>query len=142
MGAKQSRSRISSINSSDESIENNEPPAKRRLPVCMPRDSSRKKDLRHMSEMMGDRSHRSKYIQTNVPNCAKILSGLSKSWIGALQGQSIGLSGIPSMFGRGLPSGVYTSQKQGMDLRSSQFCGRGSGNSLPSPASKSTTSFP
>ncbi|GFT71217.1 hypothetical protein NPIL_544631 [Nephila pilipes] len=38
-GVKQSRSEISSISSSDESIEDNEPPAKRRILVCMPRSS-------------------------------------------------------------------------------------------------------
>ncbi|GFT68079.1 uncharacterized protein NPIL_677001 [Nephila pilipes] len=37
-GVKQSRSRISSISSSDESIEDNEPPAQRRIHVCMPHD--------------------------------------------------------------------------------------------------------
>ncbi|GFT23131.1 hypothetical protein NPIL_74671 [Nephila pilipes] len=37
--------RISSISSSNESIEDNGPPAKRRIPVCMPHDSARKKDM-------------------------------------------------------------------------------------------------
>ncbi|GFU07114.1 uncharacterized protein NPIL_136101 [Nephila pilipes] len=65
-GVKQSRSGISSISSSDESIQNNEPPAKRRIPICMPHDSERKKDVKHMPEVMGDRSQRSEY---RMPNC-------------------------------------------------------------------------
>ncbi|GFT98860.1 hypothetical protein NPIL_434381, partial [Nephila pilipes] len=42
-GLNQLRSRISSIYSY-ESIEDNEPPAKQRIPVCVPYDSARKKD--------------------------------------------------------------------------------------------------
>lgn len=58
-GVKQSQQRIATISSSDESIEDSEPPAKRRIPACMPHDSARKKDVRHMPEMVGDRIHRS-----------------------------------------------------------------------------------
>ncbi|GFT06163.1 uncharacterized protein NPIL_453551 [Nephila pilipes] len=47
-GVKQSRSGISSISSSDKSIEDNEPPAKRRILVCMPHNSVRKKDVRYV----------------------------------------------------------------------------------------------
>ncbi|GFT41416.1 uncharacterized protein NPIL_677991 [Nephila pilipes] len=51
-GVYQSRSRITSISSTDELTEDNEPPAKRRIPVCIPHDSARKKDMRHMPETM------------------------------------------------------------------------------------------
>ncbi|GFS98144.1 uncharacterized protein NPIL_515781 [Nephila pilipes] len=55
------------INSSDESTEDNEPPAKRMIPVCMPHDSARKNDIGHMPEMMDDRDHRSK---CRMPKCS------------------------------------------------------------------------
>ncbi|GFU31276.1 uncharacterized protein NPIL_33851 [Nephila pilipes] len=58
-GVKQSRSRISSISSSDESIEDSERPAKRMILVCMPHDFAMKKNTRHMLEIMGDKIHRS-----------------------------------------------------------------------------------
>ncbi|GBN42504.1 hypothetical protein AVEN_53567-1 [Araneus ventricosus] len=58
-GVKQSQQRIATISSSDESIEDSELPAIRRIPACMPHDSARKKDVRHMPEMVGDRIHRS-----------------------------------------------------------------------------------
>ncbi|GFS74974.1 uncharacterized protein NPIL_601221 [Nephila pilipes] len=41
---KQSRSQIFSINTLDESIDNNEPPANRRIPVFIPHDIAKKKD--------------------------------------------------------------------------------------------------
>ncbi|GFU02855.1 hypothetical protein NPIL_35661 [Nephila pilipes] len=65
-GLKQSRSRISSTSSSDESIEDDEPPAKRRKPACMPHDYARKRYIRHVPEMTDDRSHRSK---CRMPKC-------------------------------------------------------------------------
>ncbi|GBM29756.1 PiggyBac transposable element-derived protein 1 [Araneus ventricosus] len=65
-GTKQSQQRIATISSSDESIEDSEPPARRRIPACMPHDSARKKDVRHMPEMVGDRIHRSK---CRMPKC-------------------------------------------------------------------------
>ncbi|GFS90757.1 uncharacterized protein NPIL_450251 [Nephila pilipes] len=58
-GVKQSRSRIFFIGSSKESIVNYRLPTKRRIPVRMPHDSTRKKNIRHKPESTVDRSHRS-----------------------------------------------------------------------------------
>ncbi|GFT45828.1 uncharacterized protein NPIL_43331 [Nephila pilipes] len=59
-GEKQSRSRTFFIFSSDKSIEDDEPLAKRRIPVCMPHDSAKRKDTRYMFEMTDDRSQKNK----------------------------------------------------------------------------------
>ncbi|GFS68924.1 uncharacterized protein NPIL_609141 [Nephila pilipes] len=59
-GLKQSRSGISSISSSDVSIENNKTLSKRRIPVCILHNSAMKKDIRHSPEIVGDRCQRSK----------------------------------------------------------------------------------
>ncbi|GFT22874.1 uncharacterized protein NPIL_134001 [Nephila pilipes] len=66
-GVKKSLSRISSIlSSSNESIENKGPPAKRSIPICMPHDSVRKIDIRHMPERMDNCSQGSK---RRIPKC-------------------------------------------------------------------------
>ncbi|GFS88162.1 uncharacterized protein NPIL_178221 [Nephila pilipes] len=68
-GMKQSGSRIFSVISSDELIEDNEPPTKRRIPVFMPHESIRNQGVIHMPEIVGDRSHRSKY---RMPKCTAL----------------------------------------------------------------------
>ncbi|GFT78715.1 hypothetical protein NPIL_122011 [Nephila pilipes] len=66
------------------------------------------------------------------PNSRK--SGLSKSGTGALQRQSRGFSGIPSMFGQGPPSGVYISRKQAYASEVRSSVEGKVGSSLPSRA--------
>lgn len=53
---RQYQKQISSIRSSDKSIDDNKPAAKRKRPACMAKDSTRNKG--HMAEMIGDRLHR------------------------------------------------------------------------------------
>ncbi|GFT83608.1 hypothetical protein NPIL_118851 [Nephila pilipes] len=52
--------RYDNNNTLDESIEENEPPIKRRIPVCKPHDSTRRKDMRYMPLMINNRSQRIK----------------------------------------------------------------------------------
>ncbi|GFU28047.1 hypothetical protein NPIL_637901 [Nephila pilipes] len=63
------RSRISSISSSFESIEDNESSVKRMIP----HDSAWKKYIRYMKEMVGDRNHRRKcrMLECNAQNAVQ-----------------------------------------------------------------------